>query len=360
MPKKKKSILRKLFKYMMSFGILMGFIFPVYAHFFVIWKDGLFIYFLIGSVMAGIIVGIVSFSFVKIILIKELLKVSGIAKNITDKDISVDLELCSDDAVGEIANGFSEIIKLLNSFVSQTHKITNNVKRFNGNSKDHSINEITHLNNSIQEVNLVSDNISSLSNTIQNEIKLIQSAVLKSGETLKSIDKKVEVFSEKMNLLQDKTGEINTIINIIKDIAEKTNLLALNASIEASKAGEFGKSFAVVANEVRLLSGNINESVKQINNISSSINLNLSEANDINNDIMTSFKSNLMDNIKFSEIVKEVETHASSSITENSNLVISISALKDIVLEMNHSFDLFYSSVSNLNAFTKDYKTNVK
>jgi len=360
MPKKKKSILRKLFKYMMSFGILMGFIFPVYANLFVVWKDGFFIYFLIGSVMAGIIVGIVSFSFVKNILIKELLKVSEVAKSITEKNISVNIELQSDDAVGEIANGFTEIIKLLNSFVSQTKKITNNVKQFNGSNDDHSINEITNLNNSIQEVNMVSDHISSLSDTIQNEILMIQSSVLKSGETLKTIDQKVEDFSDKMNLLQTKTGEINTIINIIKDIAEKTNILALNASIEASKAGEFGKSFAVVANEVRILSGNINKSVSHINEISDSINQNLNEANHINNDIMNRFKENLIENIKFTEIVKEVEVHTSSSISENQNLVESINSLEDIVLGMNQSFESFYTSVSNLNSFIKDYKTIVK
>ncbi len=341
---------------MMLFGIMMGFIFPVYAHFFVIWKDGLFIYFLIGSVMAGIIVGVVSFSFVKNILIKELLKVSEIAKNIKEKNISVNLELNSDDAVGEIANGFSEIIKLLNRFVSQTHKITNNVKRFNGNNNNNSNNEIAHLNNSIQEINLVSENITSLSDTIQNEINVIQSAVLKSGETLKIIDTRVEDFSGKMNLLQVKTGEINTIINIIKDIAEKTNLLAINASIEASKAGEAGKSFAVVANEVRILSGNVNKSVEQINNISSSINDNLSDANNINHEIMNRFKENLIDNIKFSEIVQEVKNHTNSSINENKNLVTSINTLKNIVLEMNHSFDIFYTSISNLNSFVKDYK----
>ncbi len=345
---------------MMLFGILMGFIFPVYAHFFVMWKDGLFIYFLIGSVMAGIIVGIVSFSFVKNILIKELLKVSEIANNIKEKDISVNLDINSDDAVGQIANGFTEIITLLNKFVYQTNRITNNVKKFNGNSNDHSSNEISHLNNSIQEINSVSENIASLSNTIQNEIILIQSAVLKSGTTLKIIDKRVEDFSDKMNLLHAKTAEITTIINIIKDIAEKTNLLALNASIEASKAGEFGKSFSVVANEVRLLSGNINNSVKQINEISSSINHNLNEATQINKDIMGRFKENLTENLKFTEIVKEVENHTSSNIKENSNLVNSINKMKDIAVEMNHSFELFYNSVSNLNSFIKDYKTNLK
>ena len=116
----------------------------------------------------------------------------------------------------------------------------------------------------------------------------------------------------------------------------------------------------MVANEVRLLSGNINNSVKQINEISSSIDFNLNEASLINEDIMSRFKENLIENLKFTEIVKEVENHTSSNIKENSNLVNSISNLKDIVVEMNHSFELFNNSVFSLNSFIKDYKTNLK
>ncbi len=342
----------------MLFGILMGFIFPVYANFFVIWKDGLFIYFLIGCIMAGITVGIVSFAFVKTILIKELLKVSYIAKNVTQKDISVQLDIKSDDAVGEIANGFSEIIKSLNIFVSETKNITDNVQRFHGNNKNNSTNEISHLNNSILDINMVSEKISSLSDTIQKEILKIQSAVSKSAETLNKIDSNVNVFTEKMNELVDKTEEINSIINIISGVAQQTNILALNASIEASKAGEYGKPFAVVANEVRLLSENINNSVGEINIISTSINQNLNEANLINKDIMGQFKDNLVENIRFAEIVNTVENHTSSNIQENSNLINSINQLKNIVELMNNSFDSFYSSVSSLNTFVKDYKTS--
>src|SRR5699024_9558512 len=58
---------------------------------------------------------------------------------------------------------------------------------------------------------------------------------------------------EKIDVLHQKSIEINNIVTMITDISDQTNLLALNASIEAARAGENGKGFAVVANEVRLL-----------------------------------------------------------------------------------------------------------
>ena len=83
------SILKKLKIYMICFGIFMGIVFPVYANFFVSWKEGMFVFFVIGCMCAGITVGIVSFLFVKIILLRPLLKVSDLAKDIENKDISV-------------------------------------------------------------------------------------------------------------------------------------------------------------------------------------------------------------------------------------------------------------------------------
>ena len=80
-----KSILKKLQLNMMMFGVLMGIVFPIYAKFFVEWKEGMFVYFVIGCIAAGITVGVVSFSFVRIILLKPLLKVSGVANNLKDK-----------------------------------------------------------------------------------------------------------------------------------------------------------------------------------------------------------------------------------------------------------------------------------
>ncbi len=351
---KKKSVLNKLFRYMMFFGISMGFVFPVYANFFVEWKEGLFIYFLIGCIAAGITVGIVSFWFVRQFLIKELLKISSVARQVAANKIGVQLNIESEDAVGEIANGFNMVLNILKELIQSTKNIANEVNSIGG--KDNKAGTIEYLKDTTNSVNDTTETIVILSDQISKEFKYIQTSVLSSSGSLKRLDDLVDRFSDMISALNEQTNKINSIVTFVKDLSSKTNILALNASIEATKAGKNGRSFAVVAGEVQNLSNNISDSVVQISRITNDLKTELLTANNLNEEINRLFKSNQKENIHFVNIVKKVDGFTDSNLSENQNLKTLVENLNQTVGIINHRFDIFFKSIKKLNDYVGKYQ----
>lgn len=147
-----------------------------------------------------------------------------------------------------------------------------------------------------------------------------------------------EELSSKVEQLSRNADDVKSILDIINDIADQTNLLALNAAIEAARAGEHGRGFAVVADEVRNLAGRTQKSLAEIN---STIMVIVQEINDVSSQM--NLNSQKME--RLSDMSKSVqETYEKMS-----------SNLSSVVQDSNQSMDDYAKSGHQIEAMVSDF-----
>ena len=115
----KPSILRNILFAFLGFGISMGIIFPFYASFFVEYKEGLYIWFAIGCLVAGIVIGVINYYLLNILLISKLKSIALVSTAISNHDLSANCVLESHDVIGDIVNSFNKMSDTLRDVVSE-------------------------------------------------------------------------------------------------------------------------------------------------------------------------------------------------------------------------------------------------
>ena len=245
---------------------------------------------LLALVVIGTLVSLLAAWFLPMLVANQVREISNRIQNIAegDGDLTVRLPVNTNDELGELASHVNQFIEKLQRIIgsvlvntSEVSKAAESLLVVSSNSQraaDDQCHAITMVVTAVNELTMAIQEVArNTSNTAQNtkEATLItdrgQERILLAVERVQSLAVRISETAEFMSRLESEAKNVTSVIDVIRSVAEQTNLLALNAAIEAARAGEQGRGFAVVADEVRTLASRTQQSTTDIHGMLSQL-----------------------------------------------------------------------------------------
>ncbi|MBB1487188.1 methyl-accepting chemotaxis protein [Oceanospirillum sediminis] len=202
-------------------------------------------------------------------------------EQVAEGDLTCKVELSSRDELGQFAEEFNSMTRRMRSLLSTVNQTAGSVagqaqtvSQIAANSRrsadeqhrqiEQIVNSFNEMVNSAQEIAGQTQTASQQSREVGQQSSLGQQKVQSTLSDINQLNAEIEESVSVVNQLEKDSDNITQVLDVIKGVAEQTNLLALNAAIEAARAGEQGRGFAVVADEVRTLAQRTQNSASEI------------------------------------------------------------------------------------------------
>ncbi len=333
-------------------------------------KDTAIIDFIIGTIVSLLII-LFSYYIIRAFSLQLKSLKNLILMIARDKDLSIDVRIYEHDEFGEIRKALKSFLGALHEVMQRAYSSSEENKSVTTTLKNSFDNITENIKKEAEIVMSASQNGEIIKEQLENEAQNsneVKNEILKANENLKEAVKTIEMtvtniqtnsdneyeLSNKLIQLSQDAEQVKNILTVIREIADQTNLLALNAAIEAARAGEHGRGFAVVADEVRKLA---ERTQKSLGEIDATINIIVQAINTASDDMSKNIKNVSDLTQKTINAQEQIE-----NVSKEMNVVVdkveeNVQNIENIVKKMEEFINLMHS-IKNLS--TKNEQSIVK